>query len=64
VTEKGGARPTPATLPKLGCDVCNDQGMQLIGFVLVMKPGSGRVVEKCQCRVRREQAKRAMEAKA
>jgi hypothetical protein len=53
-----------AQLPKLGCEVCIDQVGDLIGFVLVEKPGYGRAVEKCQCRIRRELAKRAMEAKA
>jgi hypothetical protein len=53
-----------AQLPALGCDLCRDQNVDLIGFVLVEKPGYGRVVDKCQCRIRREQAKQAMEAKA
>lgn len=51
-----------AALPKLGCEVCQDQVGNLIGFVLVEKPGYGRVVEPCQCRIRRELAKKKLGA--
>jgi hypothetical protein len=55
-----------AQLPRIGCDICKDQdGLTgLIGFVLVDRPGRGRAVEPCECRKRRELAKKAMEAKS
>lgn len=59
--EKGEERVTkkaefvPAQLPKMGCDECKDS--PIVGMVMVQKPGMRRFMDKCQCRIRREQAK-------
>lgn len=51
-----------AQLPKLGCDECKES--PIVGMVMVQQPGMRRFMEKCQCRIRRELAKRALEVKA
>lgn len=48
------------SLPKLGCDECEGQCLDLIGFVMETRPGQGRAVVPCKCRIRRDAAKKAM----
>lgn len=52
-----------ASLPKIGCEKCGPEGSDFPGYVYVEKPGFPRAVTDCACRIRREQAKRALEAK-
>lgn len=49
-------------LPKIGCSVCLADWDGLAG--MVQQPGGPRVVKPCECRIRREQAKKALEVKA
>ena len=51
-----------AALPKIGCEVCLPGGEGFAGFVYVERPGAPRAVDKCACRIKREQAKKALVA--
>lgn len=46
------------SLPKLGCDLCAPFAPGLVGYVIEQKPGQGREVSPCACRIAREKAKR------
>jgi hypothetical protein len=50
-----------ASLPKIGCQVCLPDGDGFAGFIYTQQPGGPRVVKPCECRTRREQAKKALE---
>jgi hypothetical protein len=54
-------------LPPLGCEVCmpaDHGGVVAPGYVIVQHPGKPRFMKPCECKIRREQAKKAQEAKA
>lgn len=50
-------------LPKIGCERCKDSEFAP-GYIMVQNPGQERFVQACVCRLARNRAKKALEAKA